>query len=90
MLFYHTQYSHKKCSAVLFAAIMAILSRYRKCPAVPEAKAEFDKQMDQLLECYNKIADILTNTHEKAFLEQGMSEKDALNKAKELVPPPLQ
>ena len=37
---------------------------------------------DQLLECYNKIADILTNTHEKAFLEQGMSEKDALNKAK--------
>lgn len=50
--------------------------------AVPEAKAEFDKQMDQLLECYNKIADILTNTHEKAFLEQGMSEKDALNKAK--------
>lgn len=49
---------------------------------MPEAKAEFDKQMDQLLECYNKIADILTNTHEKAFLEQGMSEKDALNKAK--------
>jgi len=49
---------------------------------VPEAKAEFDKQMDQLLECYNKIANILTNTHEKAFLEQGMSEKDALNKAK--------
>ena len=44
--------------------------------------AEFDKQMDQLLESYNKIADILTNTHEKAFLEQGMSEKDALNKAK--------
>ena len=47
--------------------------------AVPEAKAEFDKQMDQLVESYNKIADILTKTHEKAFLEQGMSEKDALN-----------
>ena len=37
--------------------------------------------MDQLLECYNKIADILTNTHEKAFLEQGMSERTTINKA---------
>lgn len=47
---------------------------------MPEAKAEFDKQMDQLLECYNKIADILTNTHEKAFLEQGMSERTHLTR----------
>ena len=47
--------------------------------AVPEAKAEFDKQMDQLC---SVIILPTCNTHEKAFLEQGMSEKDALNKAK--------
>lgn len=50
--------------------------------AVPEAKAEFDKQMSNLLDSYNKIAEILTKKHTESFIEQGLSEKDALNKAK--------
>ena len=49
--------------------------------SVPEAKAEFDRQMDSLLASYNKIAEILTKKHTKTFMEQGMTEADALKKA---------
>lgn len=50
--------------------------------AVPEAKAEFEKQMDSLAESYRKIAEILTETHTKTFIEQGLDEKQAVIKAK--------
>ncbi|WP_295208195.1 FAD-dependent thymidylate synthase [Ruminococcus sp.] len=50
--------------------------------AVPEAKAEFDKQMNNLLESYNKIADILTKTHTETFMAQGLDEAEAVKKAK--------
>ena len=47
-----------------------------------EAKAEFDKQMANLTESYNKIADILTQKHTKTFIEQGFDEKEARSKAR--------
>ena len=50
--------------------------------AVPEAKAEFLSQMENLEESYHKIAEILTDKHTKTNLEQGMDEKTALQKAK--------
>lgn len=50
--------------------------------AVPEAKAEFEKQMDALTESYNKIAEILTEKHTQTFTEQGMDEKTAKSKAR--------
>lgn len=49
---------------------------------VPEAKAEFEKQMNSLVESYNKIAEILTDKHTQTFLEQGLDEKQAVQKAK--------
>lgn len=49
---------------------------------VPEAKAEFEKQMSSIVDSYHKIAEILTQKHTKTFLEQGMDEKDACTKAK--------
>lgn len=50
--------------------------------AVPEAKAEFERQMDSLVESYHKIAEILTEKHTKTFTEQGLDEKQAVQKAK--------
>lgn len=52
--------------------------------AVPDAKAEFDKQMTAVTEAYAKIADILTEEHKKAFIVDGLSEKDAASKARKL------
>lgn len=52
--------------------------------AVPDAKAEFDKQMTAVTEAYAKIADILTEEHKKAFIADGLSEKDAASKARKL------
>lgn len=49
--------------------------------AVPEAKAEFIKAMDEDMEHYEKIAAILQEKHKKAFLEQGDDEKTAARKA---------
>ncbi len=50
--------------------------------AVPEAKAEFEKQMKSLEESYHKIAEILTEKHTEAFINQGLDEKSAVTKAK--------
>ena len=50
--------------------------------AVPEAKAEFEKQMAQLTESYNKIAEILTRKHTETFMAQGLDEKAASSKAR--------
>lgn len=49
---------------------------------VPEAKAEFEKQMDNLVESYHKISEILTEKHTRTFIGQGMDEKQAVQKAK--------
>ena len=50
--------------------------------AVPEAKAEFDKQMAELVDSYHKIAEILTKEHTKTFMDEGADEAEAVNKAK--------
>lgn len=52
--------------------------------AVGEAKKEFDKQMQNLLESYKKIADILTTEHTKRLVSDGMDEAEALKKAKKM------
>lgn len=49
--------------------------------AVPEAKAEFLKAMDEDMAHYEKIAAILQEKHKKAFMEQGDDEKTAARKA---------
>jgi len=50
--------------------------------AVPEANAEFEKQMNAVAESYEKIADILTKKHYEDFMDQGFSEKESLSKAR--------
>lgn len=52
--------------------------------AVGEAKEEFDTQMQNLLESYKKIADILTKEHTKELVTGGMDEAKAIKKAKKL------
>lgn len=47
-----------------------------------EAKAEFDKQMAQIVESYDKISEALTEMHYKAFLAEGNDEKSARSKAR--------
>ena len=49
--------------------------------AVPQAKEEFLKAMDASLKSYNKLADILSQKHYKAFLEEGKTEKQAKSMA---------
>ena len=50
----------------------------------PEAKAVFDEEMQRLTECYDKIADILTEKHKAEFTAQGMDEKTASSKARKM------
>ena len=52
--------------------------------ALPEAKAEFDRAMENLTSSYEKIADILTASHRARFLSEGMDEKSATSKARKL------
>ncbi len=49
---------------------------------IPEAKAEFEAQMKTIEEGYNKLAELLIDKHTQAFLDAGLSEKDATYKAK--------
>lgn len=56
-------------------------------PAVeenPEAKREFDHSIELISECYEKIADILTQSHKEKFMAKGLDEKSALSKARKL------
>ncbi len=46
-----------------------------------EAKSEFLKAMDNAIDSYNKLADILSDKHYKMFIKQGESEKKAKSKA---------
>lgn len=50
--------------------------------AVPEAKKIFDEEMERLTECYNKLADVLTEKHKKELIESGVDEKKAASKAR--------
>ena len=50
--------------------------------AVPEAKAIFDEEMKRLVDCYEKLADILTEKHKAELISQGADEKTAASKAR--------
>lgn len=52
--------------------------------ALPEAKSEFDRVMNELTESYTKIADLLTEKHKNKFMSDGIDEKTALSKARKL------
>ena len=49
---------------------------------IPEARDEFISQMKVIEDGYHKLAEVLTEKHTQAFLEAGLSEKDAVYKAK--------
>ncbi|MBQ1519244.1 MAG: FAD-dependent thymidylate synthase [Ruminococcus sp.] len=52
--------------------------------ALPEAKAEYERTMDEISRSYEKIADILTAKHITELTAQGMNEKEAASKARKL------
>lgn len=52
--------------------------------AVPEAKAEFEKQMKSVTEGYERLADILTEKHTERLIAQGLPEKEATSKARKI------
>lgn len=52
--------------------------------AIPEAKTEFDRIMQEISQSYEKIADILTKTHTAELVSEGLDEKNAVSKAKKL------
>lgn len=52
--------------------------------AEPNAKAEFDRMINEISESYSRIADILTESHTKRFIAEGMDEKSAVSKARKL------
>jgi len=51
---------------------------------LPEAKAEFDRLMEQIKESYDKIADLLTANHTARLTAEGLDEKTAASKARKL------
>lgn len=51
---------------------------------VPEAKAEFDRVMDELTRSYEKIADMLTESHKARLISEGADENTAASKARKL------
>lgn len=52
--------------------------------ALPEAKEEFDRIMDEITESYERIADLLTDKHKADLMSQGLDEKQAASKARKL------
>lgn len=52
--------------------------------AVGEAKEAFDTQMQNLLESYKRIADILTKEHTKKLVLDGFGEAEAIKKARKM------
>lgn len=48
---------------------------------IPEAKEMYEKSMNDALESYNALADILEKKHYDDFISQGLSEKAARSKA---------
>lgn len=51
---------------------------------IPGAKAEFERAIENITESYEKIADLLTESHKKEFEEQGVDERSAASKARKL------
>ncbi len=51
---------------------------------IPEAKTEFERAIGNITKSYEKIADLLTESHKKEFEEQGVDEKSASSKARKL------
>ena len=51
---------------------------------IPEAKAEFERAIENITESYEKIADLLTESPKKEFEEQGVDERSAASKARKL------
>ena len=52
--------------------------------AIPDAKEEFDRMMNEITASYDKIADILTESHKSRFIAEGLDEKSASSKARKL------
>lgn len=52
--------------------------------AIPEAKAEFDRMMNEITQNYDRLADLLTESHKTRFLADGLDEKSAQSKARKL------
>lgn len=52
--------------------------------ALPEAKEEFDRIMDEITASYEKIADMLTDKHKADLIADGMDEKQSSSKARKL------
>ncbi len=50
--------------------------------AIPEAKSEFDRIMNEITDSYARIADLLTESHRKRLVSEGLDEKSALSKAR--------
>ncbi|MDE5770543.1 MAG: FAD-dependent thymidylate synthase [Ruminococcus sp.] len=50
--------------------------------AIPEAKGEFDRIMNEITESYARIADLLTESHKIRLMNGGLDEKTALSKAR--------
>lgn len=51
---------------------------------LPEAKAEYDRIIDEITRSYDKLAALLTEKHTSEFMSQGMDEKSARSKASKL------
>ena len=52
--------------------------------AIPEAREVYDEEMKRITESYEKIADILTESHTARFISEGLDEKTAASKARKL------
>ena len=50
--------------------------------AVPEAKTSFDGEMQRLAECYERLADVLCESHKQRLIAEGLDEKTAASKAR--------
>ena len=51
---------------------------------IPDAKAEYERIINEITSGYEKLAAILTEKHTKEFMEQGLDEKSAQSKASKL------
>ena len=52
--------------------------------ALPEAKAEFERTMEELVESYHKIAELLTEKHRSELIAEGLDEKTASRNARKM------
>lgn len=50
----------------------------------PEANKKFESIMNEITQSYSKIVTLLTESHKKKFVDDGMDEKSAVSKARKL------